>query len=110
MDCYCAAKSSPGLPAWRRSIKKWPRHDLLCSSRARNALKRSTLDFEGHLVKANRPQNVEHADDIEVNRVRIAANEPLGFRIFVVNLFQFGGERVVSHFGLVEIRIAVRID
>src|SRR6202043_1810369 len=83
MDSYCGTKSSPRLPARRRSIKKWLSHDLLLRSRARNALERFTLDFEGHLVKANRPQNVEHADDVEVNCVRIAANEHLGFRIFV---------------------------
>lgn len=87
MDCNCTTKSSPGLPARRRSIKKWPSHDLFSRSRARHALERFTLNFEGDLVKANRPQDVENADNVEVHRVSVAADKYLRFRILVMHFF-----------------------
>src|SRR5438105_10065598 len=82
----------------------------LLTFRARDPSGRFALDLERDLVKADRTQNIEHADDVEVDRVRIAANKHFRFRIFVMHFFELRYELIVSHLFLVEIRIAVGID
>src|SRR4051794_18874585 len=76
---------------------------MVLSWRARYGLRRLTLNLERDPVKTNGPQDIEHTNDVAVDRVTIAANEYLGVRIGLVDLRERRGQFVIRHLLLVEV-------
>src|SRR6266478_715659 len=103
------AQRSPKLPSRRWLIKKRSSHVSL-SSGSWNIFGRLALDLKRDFVETNMPQDIEHTDDVAVDRVRIATNEYFGFRILLMNFLQRGGELIITHLRLVEIWIPIPID
>src|SRR6266478_7377885 len=109
MNRNCATQSGPELPAGRRSIEKRSSHIRL-PSRARNSSGGFALDFECNLVKADRPQDVEDADNVEMDSVSVTSNKHLRLGVLIMHFFQPRRQRVVIHLFLVEIRVAIGVN
>src|SRR6266480_723514 len=88
MDRDGPTQSGPEMPPWWRSIKKWFRHTGFLLSWTRNALCGLALDFESDLIEPSRPEDVEHADDVAVHGLGIAADKHLRVGILPIHLLQ----------------------
>src|SRR5207248_10530166 len=98
------------MPARRRSIEKRLRHILVWYGSRWNASGGLAFNFESDFVKTDAAQDVEHVNDVGVDRIGIAAHEHFGFRILLMNFLQGGRELLIAHLFLIKIWVTIRVD